>query len=127
MSSHTLTPVELFALDTVPIEIVPTPGSGKAVFVLSVVARAVPGGVDYDEGSLTFAYGDESGQSVSGGTNYPAASPGDVVNTAFGDVYNDLPTGSFEGLSIVAVNSGSQPTTGDGTIDVTITYITVTL
>lgn len=123
-ATHDFTAAELASLDVTPIELIAAPGSGFAILPLLVVTRTIGGTVSYDEGVVRYFWGNSGGREVTGGQNYPAVGE-DLITTTSGGFMNGVDVAEVEDLAVIAVNDATDPSTGDGTANTTIYYITV--
>jgi hypothetical protein len=120
----TITSAQILNSNSVPVTLIPAPGAGKVIFVQSAIFKYVYGSSVYTTNTTTnirlgaFTLW-TSGTAIQGGTDY--------VNFV-----NMIPTSTVgsslpENQPILFNTSTGNPTGGDGTIDLYITYITITL
>lgn len=122
----TLSSAEILALGSTPIELVPAPGSGKAILVLESMGRLNFNTTAYTTNlvlSIHCAGADASQENIFGllgGTLTKIASGGAGTSTA-GETQIIANTG------IVAKVNAGNPLAGDSTIDLYVTYRVITL
>lgn len=122
--THDFTAQELADADLTPVEIIAAPGSGFVILPLFMVTRAIGGAVSYDEGALALAYGTPAGESITYSVPYPQNGE-DFINTDRPGEISALDVTLVEDKAIVAYNGATDPSVGDGTMSLTILYITV--
>lgn len=118
----TISSAEILDLNTTPKELIPAPGAGKVIQVLSILSNYTYGTVTYATATdLEYLYGAATTSTYTDATSlastvnllaYPTAEPP-------GEVYSN----SNLNLHVQSAN----PTAGDGTLDIYITYKIVTL
>jgi hypothetical protein len=122
-----LTPSEIQNLGTTPVELIPAPGVGKVINVMSVTSRVIFGTVAYN--------GTGGGLQIStvGGVSFQATVNRFVVNSPSDAIIkntiseNDSNGQLVENAAVEANWSGVAPTVGDSNIDVFLTYEIITL
>lgn len=113
-----MTSAQILNLHTSPIMLIPSPGAGKVIKLMSCVIRYNFGTVNYSLTPISFRY--------QGGT---AASSNNVF-TSGASIIKDI--GFVTNIAMLAnvpiiIDAGANPTGGDGTIDVYFSYQTITL
>ena len=114
---RSLTPTEIKSMNTTPIELIATPGAGKAIVVKTAVGFLDHAGSDYAAGGvvwLTYG-GDEMHTLVS------------AIITSTGDRYGrfvniESNAGGFINEALELTNDSADFTTGEGTFKIKITY-----
>lgn len=132
VAAVTLTSAQILQLFTTPITIVAAPGAGKMIQVLSINYSLTFVTTAYTVGGATAGlwYGTPAGTAVD--TNAKT-----ILNAAAASHVGQFAPGTYTGtgqtpsnlanLAVIFGTVTSNPTTGDGTFRVTVTYITVTL
>lgn len=132
VASVNLTSAQILNLFTTPVTIVAAPAAGKMIQVLSINYSLTFVTTAYTVGGAQAGlwYGTPAGQAVDTNAksilNAAASShvgqPAPTTITGTGNTPSNLAA-----LAVVFGTVTSNPTTGDGTFRVTVTYITVTL
>ena len=122
----TLTTAQILALNTTPIQIVPTPGVGFALQVINVMVRLNYNSIAYTTNTVIGIYNN-------GGTNYQH-----LIAGVLGDTVTKIGIGSdqmttigisqvIENTALVVSTIGGNPLAGNSSINVYLTYSIVAL
>lgn len=119
-----LTSAQLLALNTTPQQLVQAPGPNLHIQVLSYSYDLEYGTATYaDTGSTGLYYGSSSGLAIN--TTFSTVATQTASDVAYGPVTEaHAAIASFSNQPVVLTGSANM-TTGDGTMSVTVTYITV--
>ena len=115
--SITVSPLYLSVLATQDFEILPAPGSAYVYDIQRIVVFMDPGSTVYDFGADTPSF-DMGSVSLNDIPLTTINSSTDVVEVIYTGGTNQLPTNT----SVVLSNTGSNPTQGNGTLYVNISY-----
>lgn len=128
---RTLTAAELATGNSMPIEVIPAPGAGKVIEIISGFAKLRFNSVPYDAANITLSmlgmnYSILSAQFDSQGNYFPIAA-NDTISKFRIFEYPQPDYGYIENTAFFAGFWAGDPTTGDSEIDIYITYRIVTL
>lgn len=119
-----LSSAQLLALNTSPVEIIPTPGPDKVIVVLASVYRlffgTTPYTIDTGDQGLIYLNLDFLEQADAGNSIFTRAS--DSVCISSGIQQPDVPSG-FVNLPIALYSANSNLTGGDGSGEVVVYYV----
>ena len=119
---RTLTAAELSTSFSIPIDVIPAPGPGKLIVLMGCVGKLNFGSIAYDIPGFAGSLGFQTGTSL-------MQIPGSVINNTSNVIEQKLPTGggfSLENTSLKFI-AQADPTQGDSTLDLYITYEIITL
>jgi hypothetical protein len=135
LASVNISSAEILALNTTSVEIIPAPGSGKAIFVLGVNYIYHHGSSSYtglNNSSGTGLYYQETGQGINpdiGISNSMVDTGGQhgIDQFAMGQLSNMnwFALSHFDNKSVVFWNASADPTGGNGTATVNVVYAVV--
>jgi hypothetical protein len=127
-----LTSAQILGLNTTPVQLIAAPGAGNAIFLIAGWAELVYGTTAYSDTSgdgLWIATGTESPNTMLGFGGVLTNSESYVTATT---PDNDQPLSNFANLPVVAWNDGGAGagrgfTDGNGTANITLVYMTVSV
>jgi hypothetical protein len=120
-----LSAIEVQSLNTTPIRLVPAPGAGYMHIVLSAVFVYNYGTSAYTGPGLGYVYAGNSANFWGNvGNSFLSGTANKISIANISNSLYDMPLTDFENQPI-NVTSGGNPTGGDGTLTVIVTYVTV--
>ena len=121
----TITSAEILTSYTAPVELIPAPGSGKLLLVQSAIIRYIPGGSTYSTNIITnIRYGNALSLYTNPNSLGQSSENAIITNMLPSTTTSAaLPTNS----PLLFQTSNGNPTAGDGTIYLYLTYTIVTL
>ena len=131
----TLTPADLHALDTTPVEIVPAGGVGTVIIPLQAWFAFTPGETPYDDAGTGIVI-ETAGSGGSLAVQFGAPGPvhaglqslGDtLVGVMFSAISDLLGAGDIENQPLQVFNYLTPTTSGDGSLKLTVHYTVVDL
>lgn len=120
----TITSAQVLQLNSTPIEIVPAPGAGKAIDIISATAKLTYNSIPYATNTVLMVLNTSSTQqqlSLAGASPFLASSSskiGKFFGTNFGNTLNQI----VENEAIVVSVATGNPTAGDSDIVVYVYY-----
>tara|TARA_R110002049_G_scaffold231127_1_gene403364 strand:- start:7155 stop:10325 length:3171 start_codon:yes stop_codon:yes gene_type:complete len=117
-----LSSAQIKALNTTPIEVIPAQGAGTVISVLNFTAKYTFVTPAYTTASPIIYLVDNGGSQIIASTGTMLTSEVDVISTG-------MSTNAINGFenSAVNVSSAADPTLGNGTVDLYVTYEVITL
>jgi hypothetical protein len=125
-----LTSVQLLGLGTSPVLILAAPGAGKVTVVLNTIYEYTFGSVAYTYagggGGLFYGSSIEGATADNGDSSLLNGTVNQIIITAGGDTSNVNATSAVANQPLYYATNGN-PTLGNGTLKITVYYLTFTL
>ncbi len=126
-STTSLSSADILALNDTPIEIIPAPGAGKVIQVLSVTGALTFDSAAYATHTELDIIDTTSGDVLFEDTGTLLAATGDIVAQVEANGNSHVALEVTENGSVSATVATGNPATGDGTLKIYATYKIITL
>jgi len=122
-----LSSTQILSVNSIPIELLPAPGTGKTYAILEVQLKLNYGTATYAGGTTINIQFANAGLTILSQATILASTTSRMGIMSRTATSGAIATQYLENTAVYITTAASNPTTGDGTLDVYVTYKIITL